>query len=38
MVIMTDGAFQGTVGQLLRDDSGSPAFLSMQHRIFRREE
>ena len=38
MVIMTDGAFQGTVGQLLRDKSGKPAFLSMQHRIFRREE
>jgi CubicO group peptidase (beta-lactamase class C family) len=38
MVIMTDGAFQGTVGQLLRDESGSPAFLSMQHRIFRREK
>ena len=38
MVIMTDGAFQGTVGQLRRDKSGKPAFLSMQHRIFRREE
>jgi len=38
MVIMTDGAFQGTVGELLRDKSGEPAFLSMQHRIFRREE
>ena len=38
MVIMTDGAFRGTVGQLLRDKSGKPAFLSMQHRIFRREE
>ncbi len=38
MVIMTDGPFRGTVGQLLRDKSGKPAFLSMQHRIFRREE
>jgi hypothetical protein len=38
MVIMTDGAFRGTVGQLLRDESGNPAFLSMQHRIFRLEE
>ncbi len=38
MIIMTDGAFQGTVGQLRRDKSGKPAFLSMQHRIFRREE
>ena len=24
MVIMTDGAFQGTVGELLRDKSGKP--------------
>lgn len=38
MVIMTDGPFRGTVGKLLRDDSGKPAFLSMQHRIFRRKE
>jgi hypothetical protein len=38
MVIMTDGPYQGTVGELLRDKSGKPAFLSMQHRIFRREE
>ena len=38
MVIMTDGAFQGTVGELLRDKSGKPAFLSMQHRIFRLEK
>ena len=38
LVIMTDGPYQGTVGELLRDKSGKPAFLSMQHRIFRREE
>ncbi len=38
MVIMTDGPYRGTVGELLRDKSGKPAFLSMQHRIFRREE
>ncbi len=38
MIIMTDSAFQGTVGQLLRDKSGKPAFLSMQHRIFRLEQ
>jgi CubicO group peptidase (beta-lactamase class C family) len=38
LVIMTDGSFQGTVGELLRDKSGKPTFLSMQHRIFRREE
>ncbi len=38
MVIMTDGPFKGTVGQLRRDKSGKPAFLSMQHRIFRLEK
>ena len=38
MVIMTDGPYKGTAGELLRDKSGKPAFLSMQHRIFRLEE
>ncbi len=37
-VIMTDGPSQGVVGELLRDKSGEPAFLLMQHRIFRREK
>jgi len=36
LVIMTDGPYQGTIGKLLRDESGEPQFLQMQHRIFRR--
>lgn len=32
--IMTDGPYQGTVGELLRDKDGKPSILQMQHRVF----
>lgn len=36
--IMTDGVYKGMVGQIRRDKKGQPKFLSMQHRIFVRED